>query len=163
MARGSRLRAVGRLDELTSDAPTPTEQRALASPARRRDTELDAIYRRGVADGRREARSARRSRVPRRARSLGTRAVVSPLRRPAREGLRLLGITLGLVALYLVTDERSTRAVTGVVDGARRALDWLFSPERGVPYFDAAEPAAEPAPTPPASSFRPSVHRADVA
>lgn len=127
------------------DAPTPAERR-------RMDKEQSAPYREsyeaGQKQGREEGRrkpAGGRSSAPRPSASKraggrrrpvpgarSTRSAVRQLQAPVREqvtsGIRIVGVSLALVALYNILVPPGPEAFTGVLRGASRALTWLSAP-----------------------------------
>jgi len=59
------------------------------------------------------------------------RQLASPVRAQLTGGFQLLGMALGLVALYDILT--NAPAVSGVLGGFSRGLSWLAAPDRTVP------------------------------
>lgn len=112
------------------DAPTPAERK-------RMDKEQSAPYRESYDEGRKQGReesrkksgSGRRRPVPG-ARSARTaaRQLQAPVRAQVTSGLRIVGMTLALVALYNILVGPGPDAFSGVMGGLQRALHWLSAP-----------------------------------
>ena len=114
------------------------------------DPALGDVYALGRRDGRAERRRAtprdRRAATGRRSRRqpvalrTAARQLRAPIRRQAGSGLRVTGLTLGVVALYLALE--SAQGVAGFLGGLAGGLRWLQRPDRSVPYGPGFVPGA---------------------
>jgi sRNA-binding protein len=96
----------------------------------------------GRKAGRTEAKAKKRTtsskkRPPARRRSSrptarAARQLRAPLDRQMTSGLKVLGLTLGVTALYLVLENAG--AAAGALTGLSRGLEWLRAPDRPIPY-----------------------------
>lgn len=116
-----------------SDGTTPKYVRDhLRGQARRQESGDRTAYNAGVA--------AARSRKRRKGAPRPVRKAVQQLERPVEaqivSGLKVIGLALGVVALYhaLQVAEEAPDAVAGALQAPARALAWLSSPERSIPY-----------------------------
>jgi anti-sigma factor RsiW len=69
----------------------------------------------------------------------GTRRMVRQVTQPARaqvfSGMRVVGMTLAVSALYLVlTTEEQRPTISPALNGFAGALRWLAAPDRSIPY-----------------------------
>lgn len=76
--------------------------------------------------------SAKRSTVPRRSYRRAARQLQAPIEQSFASGMRVIGLTLSVVALYLVLTNAGPFA--GVLGGLNRGLSWLSDPTRSIPY-----------------------------
>lgn len=111
------------------DAPTPTERR-------RMDREQSEPFRRAFEAGRTQGRAERRSGgTPKRTGGARTRSALRTLEAPVRSqitsGMRILSMTLLIVALYAVLN--SAAAFSGALGALGRGLEWLRAPDREFP------------------------------
>ena len=131
------LRRVGRLQEADFDDDAAVEDMRAEADAQDRLLEetFDAGRREGRAESRGRRAPARRRRARRRSptslRAAG-RQLRAPLGRQIRSGVQLLGLTLGVIALYLFL--ANVDAVTGFFGGIGGAVRWLQDPDRSIPY-----------------------------
>jgi hypothetical protein len=102
----------------------PTRPKPKAKPSR-------STSGRRVAPGRRSTVGARSYR--RAAQQLRT-----PVERELASGMRTIGLTLVVVALYLVL--QNVGPFAGALGGFSRALEWLADPTRSVPYAPGTQP-----------------------
>lgn len=128
------------------DAPTPAERRRMDADQARPYREAYEAGRKAGAAGkatggkgsaakkapakRTDSSSKRRAAPGSRSLHQAARSLQAPVRQQFTSGLRLLGMALGLAALYAVLN--AAPAVSGVLGGLSKALDWLGAP-RGVP------------------------------
>ena len=77
----------------------------------------------------------RKKRAPRTVREAGRR-LQAPVRDQAVSGLYVAGLSLGVVALYLLltTAEQLPDAVKGAANGPAKALRWLSDPSTSIRY-----------------------------
>jgi hypothetical protein len=123
--------------------------RALKRSAKRRNDADNDAAKHGYEAGREEERrrqsekrhpssssskrpaAKKRRRTPRPVRN-ASRQIARPLERQFTSGLKVLGLTLGLVALYLVLENAS--AASGALNGITRGIEWFRAPDRSIPY-----------------------------
>lgn len=104
------------------------EKSNAAYQAGRREERTRAKTTRPKAAARPAPKKRRASRPMKRA----TRQIVAPLEKQYTSGLKVLGLTLGVVALYLVLENAG--AASGALNGFARGLEWLRAPDRSIPY-----------------------------
>lgn len=135
--RPSATRSSRKQGEATFDAPTPAERR-------RMDQEQAAPYKESYEAGRKAgheeaAKKGSGSKKPTRKRPApgarsaraASRQLQAPVRAQLTSGMALLGMSLGLVALYDVLT--SVEAFTGALGGLKKGLEWLAAPDRTIP------------------------------
>ena len=112
------------------DAPTPAERK-------RMDREQSAPYRESYDEGRKRGREESRKKPSAKSRSgrrrpgparTAARQLQAPVRAQVTSGLRIVGMTLALVALYNILVGPGPDAFSGVMGGLQRALHWLSAP-----------------------------------
>ncbi|MFA5711817.1 MAG: hypothetical protein WDA30_24950 [Mycolicibacterium sp.] len=148
-----------------SGRPTKSDQRKLKAQARSSDDMLAQVYEDGRREGRRQAKSGRSTttgrarksaarttgkavgRQARRARP-GARQLTNPSRAEVSSGIQLVGLTLAVIALYLVL--QNATGVSGALGGLARGIAWLSSPSTSIPYYrpSSPSPGADPTPAP---------------
>jgi hypothetical protein len=82
--------------------------------------------------GRGRRRPTRRSGVVGRSYRRAARQLEAPIERQLVSGMRVIGLTVGLTALYLVLTNAGP--FSGVLNGVNRAMLWLADPDRSIPY-----------------------------
>lgn len=113
-----------------SRAPTPAERR-------RMDAEQSRPYREAYDAGRQEGRHERaparkkstssRRRPGSRSAHTAARQLAAPVRTQLTSGLKTIGLTLAIVALYNVLTAPGPQALSGVFGGISKGLGWLSS------------------------------------
>lgn len=146
----------------TSGRRTTSDERSRRSGARARDREIERAYKAGLAgdegaitddrlrpyydDGRRDAKREKATKRRAKTKRTATRRARSTRRQLTRDarklapaaaaqigsGMALAGMTLGLVALYLVLTNVPT--FSGALGGVAKALRWLADPTTSIPY-----------------------------
>ncbi|MGH9042672.1 MAG: hypothetical protein ACRDZ3_20850 [Acidimicrobiia bacterium] len=121
-------------DEDAFRPPTAAERKRLDADAARPYKES---YEAGRRDAQRQARAKTTGRRPAAGKRRGSpaarraaRQLQAPIQAQVTSGLRILGLTLAVVALYSVLNNAG--AVSGVLGGFARAVDWLGS-ARAIP------------------------------
>jgi hypothetical protein len=128
--------------EASFDAPTAAERRHLDEEQSRPFKEA---YAAGEKAGKEAARagakkgtgkgkpssskrpSSSRRRAPRSVRT-AARQLQAPVRVQVTSGLRIMGVTLALVALYNILTTPGPEAFSGVLGGLSKALQWISAP-----------------------------------
>jgi len=132
-------KVAGDFDE-PSRAPNKSENAQFKRQAQSHDQELADIYEAGRKEGaggagKKKPSSSSKGSGGRRKATPGARSartavrqLQAPVRAQVTSGLRILGITLAIVALYNVLTAPGPQAISGVLGGFTRALHWLSSP-----------------------------------
>jgi biopolymer transport protein ExbB/TolQ len=101
---------------------------------------VSAGYRARMAEERerREREHAKKRRPAGHARRVARRSVrqvTAPARAQVTSGMRVIGLTLAVTALYLVlTTEEQRPVLSPALNGLGNAFAWLAAPDRSIPY-----------------------------
>lgn len=103
----------------------------MAEDRERRESEKAKAQSKRRPAARRDRSRTRRSSSGRRM----VRQVTAPARQQVASGMRVIGLTLAVVALYLVlTTEEQRPVLSPALNGLAGALRWLAAPDRSIPY-----------------------------
>jgi hypothetical protein len=117
--------------EATFDAPTPAERRRIDEEQSRPFKESYEAGRKhgrdeGAKKGGQRKPSASRRRVPGAVSArTAARQLQAPVRAQITSGMRIAGITLGIVVLYDILTTPGPEAFSGVLGGLSKVLGWI--------------------------------------